>query len=159
VYSSPGSRPKLVHKNIIFWCQIPHRIQDFPLINTLGVLTPWPFWQQISFYCKPFLVLVSDTVQYTMKLRLAGVFSARESRLLSVFTTRECLLSGVYVQHQRVKTPVYSSPGSHFGHLGVVLPIFRNMQQSSKILQINCGLRQLQYIMPCGLCLKKFAYL
>jgi hypothetical protein len=50
------------------------------------------------------------------------------------------------IHHKGVKTPhssVYSSLGSHFGHRGVVLPIWMNIQQALKatiILKTDCRL-------------------
>ena len=57
-------------------------------------------------------------------------------------------------------SPVYSSPGSRFGHRGVVLPFLRSKQQSLKgqsfqNLTVGC----FNYLGTCDLCLKKLPHL
>jgi hypothetical protein len=50
---------------------------------------------------------------------------------------------------------VYSSPGSLFGHRGVILPILRNIQQSLKGLSfLKSTVGYFNYLVTCNLCLQ-----
>ncbi len=147
VYLSPGNqdapvmntlvnRPKLVYKRTC-WCKINQGVKIPLWLIHWGIFTPWSICHQKVLSCKTVLRLPN-----TPRSWIFGVYTTKKKRLLNVFTTVESRFPNVFITRESFWTPGSCftggviSPGSHFGHLWVVLLIFRSIQQSLKGLSL-----------------------
>ncbi len=154
VYSTPGSQdfpvysPLWSHDSPLY--SSPGS-QDSPVMNTLGSgpkslykkatkaktsgnwdslwLIHWGVFTPRSFFlCEPVVMLGLNTPRIRLPMYSSQgiwdsvVCTTGESRVPGIFTTGE------------LRFPLYSSPGSHFGHQWVILLIFRSIWQSLKIM-------------------------
>jgi hypothetical protein len=117
-----------------------------PVITILGSLYSLVFLSPDSFFVNLFWCLFH--IHQEVDSPVYSSQASRDSPVYSPEGSRDFLMYSMY-----------SSPGSRFGHRGVVLPTFRNIQQSLMIISFwKLTVGYFNYLGTCDLCLNKLPY-